>query len=196
MRSFRPSMYGRRFAVMGALAGALALATPGAALAAGSHEEGHDHGHGDAHDAAGIGEPGKPGDVSRTLTITMTDNAYQPDRISVHRGETIRFVVRNAGQAVHEFNIGTAAMHAAHRDEMMAMMEKGVIGGGKIDRRKMRAMDMTHDHANSLLLEPGGEKSVIWRFSEAGDLEFACNVPGHYESGMVGRFAFEHDHGD
>src|SRR3546814_11220077 len=32
---------------------------------------------------------------------------------------------------------------------------------------------------------------MIWTFTEAGDLQFACNIPGHYESGMVGNIKFQ-----
>jgi uncharacterized cupredoxin-like copper-binding protein len=51
------------------------------------------------------------------------------------------------------------------------------MGGGKT---------MEHNDPNSVLLEPGKSAEVIWRFAKAGELEFACNVPGHYDAGMVG----------
>ena len=28
---------------------------------------------------------------------------------------------------------------------------------------------------------------IIWKFSKDIALEMACNIPGHYESGMVGK---------
>ena len=31
---------------------------------------------------------------------------------------------------------------------------------------------------------------MIFKFTKAAELEFACNVPGHYESGMVGNVVF------
>jgi uncharacterized cupredoxin-like copper-binding protein len=43
-----------------------------------------------------------------------------------------------------------------------------------------------------VLVEPGKTKELTWTFTEATDLEFACNIPGHYESGMVGDIRFEH----
>ena len=45
---------------------------------------------------------------------------------------------------------------------------------------------MKHDDPNSVLLRPGETKELIWRFAGGMTLEFACNVPGHYEAGMVG----------
>jgi uncharacterized cupredoxin-like copper-binding protein len=31
----------------------------------------------------------------------------------------------------------------------------------------------------------------VWTFTEKADLEFACNVPGHYQAGMYGDIDFE-----
>jgi uncharacterized cupredoxin-like copper-binding protein len=45
---------------------------------------------------------------------------------------------------------------------------------------------MEHNDPNSVLLEPGKSAEVIWKYAKAGELEFACNVPGHYAAGMVG----------
>ncbi len=33
-------------------------------------------------------------------------------------------------------------------------------------------------------------QEVIWTFSEKGSIEFACNVPGHYQAGMYGEVNF------
>ena len=171
---------------------ALTLSLSTGALAAGKHGGGHGGGHGQRAD---IGKPGKATDVSRTVTVTMTDNRYSPENIEVKKGETIRFVVENKGEFVHEFNIGTARMHKAHQKEMMMMMEHGVLEPDKINHDKMK-MDMgggktmEHNDPNSALVEPGKSAEIIWKFDKAGKLEFACNVPGHYESGMVGNITF------
>jgi uncharacterized cupredoxin-like copper-binding protein len=45
---------------------------------------------------------------------------------------------------------------------------------------------MKHDDPNSVLLEPGQRQEVIWKFSDNSNIEFACNVPGHYQAGMYG----------
>lgn len=168
----------------------LAVAQP--ALSAGKHGGGHGHG-------AGIGEPGEPGQVSRTIEITMRDNYYEPEKLEVKAGETIRFVIRNQGEFLHEFNIGTAEMHAKHQEEMAVMMEHGMITPTKIDHERMK-MDhgsghgMSHDDPNSVLLEPGQSAELIWKFAKAENLEFACNVPGHYDSGMMGLVHVGHAH--
>ena len=176
---------------------ALTLSVSTSVLAAGKHSGGHEHASGDhASDSAAIGQPGKALDVTHTVTVTMTDNRYEPERISVKKGETIRFVVQNEGIFVHEFNIGTAKMHKAHQKEMMMMFEYGVLELHKINHARMK-MDMgggktmEHNDPNSVLLEPKNSAEIIWRFDMDGMLEFACNVPGHYESGMVGKITIQ-----
>lgn len=166
----------------------LALLASGPALAAGSHGGGHD---------MKIGKPGDPAKVSRTIEITMNDNFYEPESLDIKEGETIRFIVRNAGEFVHEFNIATAAMHEAHRPEMMMMVEHGVLEPDRINHEAAKAMQASmghgmHDEANSVLLEPGESGEIVWTFPEHADLEFACNVPGHYETGMHGTVKLSH----
>lgn len=171
-----------------ALLPAMVLAISSGAYAAGEH--------GGHHGAEAVGEPGQAEDVSRTIEVTMMDNYYEPESIIVEPGETIRFRVKNEGALVHEFNIGTADMHEAHQKEMQMMVEHGVIKGDRIDH-KMMEMDMgdghtmKHDDPNSVLMEPGESKEIIWTFTEAANLEFACNVPGHYQAGMYGDIEFE-----
>ena len=173
-----------------ALATALVALSAPAAFAAGDHAGGHGH-------ATDIGQPGDSAAVDRTVEVTMYDNYYEPEQIQVSEGETVRFVVTNAGHLVHEFNIGTAAMHAQHQEEMMMMVEHGVINGDHIDHEMMKmdmggGQTMEHDDPNSVLLEPGQSGEIIWTFASDADLEFACNVPGHYEAGMTGEIEIAH----
>lgn len=171
----------------GMLAATLSLAIgASAALAAGSHGGGHHAAH---------GAPGKASAASRTVEVVMYDNYFEPATIPVKAGETIRFKVRNAGDLVHEFNIGTPHMHEAHGPEMMMMVEHGVLMPDRIDEDAAKAMQASmghgmHDEPNSALLEPGETGEIVWTFPEDTNatLQFACNVPGHRESGMVGDF--------
>ena len=157
---------------------------------------GHSGGHG--HGSTAIGEPGKAAEASRTVTIVMGDNYYEPERIEVSAGETIRFIVQNKGEFLHEFNIATPEMHAAHQKEMAVMFEHGMLTPTRIDHEMMKmdhakmgmSHSMKHDDPNSVLLEPGQSGELIWTFPSSGTLEFACNIPGHYETGMVGAVQF------
>lgn len=150
------------------------------------------------HDAGGkTGMPGKAADATRTIEIIMHDNYFEPESLDIKEGETVRFVVKNAGEFVHEFNIATAEMHKAHGPEMMMMMEHGVLQADKIDWDAAKKMQASmghgmHNDPNSVLLEPGKTGEVVWTFPDHAKLEFACNVPGHYDSGMVGPVKLSH----
>ena len=153
------------------------------------------HSHGHSGPSAAIGSPG--GTPSRTVNIVMYDNYYEPENVSIAHGETIKFVVKNAGDFVHEFNVNTPDQHTAHGPRMAMLFEMGMIEPDKIKRAEMAATkgsdhDMSHDAPNSLLLEPGETQELVWTFNTNLDLEFACNVPGHYDAGMAGIFDIAH----
>jgi len=160
------------------------------ALAAGGY--GHDSHH---HDAMVIGQPGRAAEVDRVVAVRLEDNRFTPRSIQVKRGETVKFVLDNRGRLLHEFNIGTAAMHADHRHKMGEMMRAGMLtptGIQPMEHGHHGDHDMSmmkHDDPNSVLLEPGQQQTLIWTFDTNAELQFACNVPGHYESGMWGRFS-------
>ena len=137
-----------------------------------------------------IGEKGKLSEVKRTIEIKMYDNYYEPKEINIKKGETIKFIVSNYGELVHEFNIATKEMHIQHQPEMIKMVENQILLADKIDKKKMKEMakkdhSMAHSHSNSVLLEPNKIGEIIWKFSTNTILEATCNVPGHYEAGMV-----------
>lgn len=146
-----------------------------------------------------IGNPAPAAKADRTVEVVMHDNYYDLEALSVQPGETVRFVVRNEGDFVHEFALGTAEMHATHQKQMAMMQEHGMLTATGMNHDAMKGMDhsamgmsamdmdaMDHDDPNSVLLEPGQAAELVWTFKSPMDLEFACNVPGHYESGMVG----------
>jgi len=141
-----------------------------------------------------IGEKGKQDEVTREIFVKMYDNYYVPDSFKVTKNETIKFIVENMGELVHEYNIATKEMHVKHQPEMQKMVEMEILLADKIDKNKMKEMAkkdhaMAHKHANSLLLEPKEKGEIIWKFSSSAKLEIACNVPGHYEAGMVAKIS-------
>jgi len=134
-------------------------AVPAIALAAGNH----------AGDDAGIGRRGDPAKVDRTVEILMEDSMrYVPNRVTVKRGETIRFLVKNVGKIHHEMVLGTLAELKEH-EELMRRMP-----------------NMQHVEPNMIGLKPGQRGSIVWQFTEPGEVRFACLQPGHMEAGMVG----------
>ena len=139
-----------------------------------------------------IGSKGKESEVSRTIKVVMYDNYYEPSSFQIKAGETVKFEVENAGMLVHEFNIANKMMHMKHQPEMMKMVENGILLAFSIDKEKMRKMakmdkSMAHSHSNSVLLEPKQKGEIIWKFDNAVNIEVACNVPGHYQAGMIAK---------
>ncbi|MCZ7563766.1 MAG: cupredoxin family protein [Burkholderiales bacterium] len=136
---------------------ALALSLPALVLA--------DAGHGPE-----FGKPGDPKKVSRTIEITSGDDMrYRPAEIAVKRGETVRFVVKNTGKVAHELVLGSMKELKAHAELM----------------RKHPGME--HEEPNQAFVNPGETREIVWQFTRAGTVDFACTVPGHFEAGMTGK---------
>jgi uncharacterized cupredoxin-like copper-binding protein len=108
--------------------------------------------------------------VRRTIEVRMTDNMrFQPDRIEIREGETVRLVVRNAGKLLHEFVLGTKRDLDEHAEQMK------------------KFPDMEHDEPYMAHVGPGKAGDIVWTFNRPGEFLFACLLPGHYQAGMVGQ---------
>jgi len=139
-----------------------------------------------------IGEKGEETEVKRIIEVVINDNFFQPNIFNVKKNETVKFILKNKGELVHEFNIATKRMHLNHQKEMERMVENEILLADKIDKEKMKKLAktdhaMAHSHSNSVLLEPGETKVLIWKFNNQQKVEAACNVPGHYEVGMIAK---------
>ena len=142
------------------------IALPGAllalsALAAGDHAGGHE--------AEAIGKPGVAAKVSRTVKVEMTDiMRFSFSNVAVKQGETVRFVVKNSGKVKHEMVLGTEKDLKEHAEVMK------------------KNPGMEHADENMVSVEPGQTGEIIWQFTRAGKVDYACLQPGHYEAGMKG----------
>ena len=108
--------------------------------------------------------------VKREITLRMGDNMrFTPNALSFKQGETVRFVVKNQGKALHEMVIGTKK----ELDEHAALM--------------LKFPKMEHDEPYMAHVAAGKSQELIWTFNRAGNFEFACLIAGHYQAGMVGK---------
>jgi uncharacterized cupredoxin-like copper-binding protein len=106
----------------------------------------------------------------RVIRVDMADSmSFTPKLIKVKLGERIRFMIRNKGQVLHEFVMGTAEDLAAHAELMK------------------RFPDMEHDEPYMAHVAAGKTAQIDWAFNRVGEFDFACLMPGHFEAGMVGR---------
>jgi uncharacterized cupredoxin-like copper-binding protein len=110
--------------------------------------------------------------VTRTIEVTMDDRMrFTPDAITVREGERVRLRVHNAGKTMHELVLGT-------HDELMAHAQL-----------MKRFPGMEHDEPYMAHVAPGGRADIDWTFNRAGQFEFACLLPGHFDAGMKGSIA-------
>jgi len=127
------------------------------------------------HGKFSAGQPGDPKKSARTIRVLMHDDGneknmrFEPALIRVRKGEQIRFVLENGGTESHEFMLATVAENREHAEVMKKFPE------------------MEHDDPNAKRLAMSQRGELLWRFSKAGEFEFACLIPGHYEAGMHGK---------
>ncbi|HKA77653.1 MAG TPA: cupredoxin family protein [Xanthobacteraceae bacterium] len=127
------------------------------------------------HAKFSAGQPGDPNKPARTIHVLMRDDGneqnmrFEPALITVRKGEQIRFLLENGGTESHEFMLATVAENRKHAELM----------------RKFP--DMEHDDPNAKRLAMSERGELLWRFTKAGQFEFACLIPGHYEAGMHGK---------
>ncbi|UTV30935.1 copper-resistant cuproprotein CopI [Photobacterium atrarenae] len=100
--------------------------------------------------------------LSDDMKITFKKN------MTIAPDDVVQFVVMNTGKIDHEFSIGSAKEQLAHRKMMREMT------GGHM-----------HDSGSTVTVQPGKAKQLLWHFHGDKQVEFACNIPGHAEAGMV-----------
>jgi uncharacterized cupredoxin-like copper-binding protein len=129
------------------------------------------------HEETEYGKPGEPEKPARIVQVVMREldgrMTFVPARITVRKGEQIRFRLRNNGAVDHEFVVATLEANLRHMKEM----EKNP--------------DMEHDDPNARRLKPKGTGEIVWHFTKAGTFDFSCLIPGHREAGMFGTIIVE-----
>lgn len=158
---------------------ALALALLACVSAGAQAHGGEEHARPRPFDAAkaqktDFGQEGDPKKVVRTIQVDMADSMrFTPADVSVKQGETVRFVIRNKGQVLHEMVLGTKASLAEHAELMK------------------KHPGMEHDEPSMAHVQPGKRGEIVWHFTKAGVFQFACLLPGHYEAGMLGQLTVQ-----
>jgi uncharacterized cupredoxin-like copper-binding protein len=93
---------------------------------------------------------------------------FHSSLFTVKQGETIRFVAKNSGKVKHEMVLGTQKDLKEHAEQMKKNPE------------------MEHAEPNMVTVDPGKTGEIIWQFTKAGKVDFACLQPGHFDAGMKG----------
>ena len=136
---------------------------------AGEGPSGHSHSHSATFSA---GEPGNPKKPAKIIQVTMGESEgkmlFVPVRLEIKKGDQIKFVLRNNGELEHEFVLASTADNLKHAEEMK------------------KHPDMAHEEPNGRQLAPKRTSEIVWKFTKAGEFEYACLIPGHREAGMIG----------
>jgi uncharacterized cupredoxin-like copper-binding protein len=118
-----------------------------------------------------------PNDAGRVVRIDMSDFAFSPASISVTPGERITLSFRNLGSQEHEFMAGSQATPGkgfAH--DWLDLAKADGVKGHDTGHSGVGLRLAPRDAANVTIVVP----------AQIGEVEFACFVVGHYESGMKG----------
>jgi uncharacterized cupredoxin-like copper-binding protein len=107
-------------------------------------------------------------DADRVVEVSMKDNAFDPNSLTVKSGETVTFKFTNDGALDHDAFVGDTEAQKEHGESM--------------DSGDMEGHNM--DDGDSLLLEPGKSGEITHTFENTGEVLIGCHQPGHYEAGM------------
>ena len=111
---------------------------------------------------------GEPGDATKPASEADGNMLFLPNRIEIKKDEQVKFMLRNNGELDHEFILGTTAENLKHAESMK------------------KNPDMEHDDPNGKRLAPKKTDQIVWRFTQVGEFEYSCLIPGHREAGMIG----------
>ena len=117
----------------------------------------------------------QPGlEPTQTIEISMADTMrFSPAMLSIKNGDVVKFLVTNAGALQHEFVLGTPDSLAEHAELMI------------------KFPNMEHEEPYMAHVDPGKDMEIVWQFTKAGEFEFGCLLPGHFQAGMKGTITVE-----
>ncbi len=140
---------------------------------AGAHSDSHSKksaSHKISTEEHAFGREGDPKKATRTVAVDKSDKMrFTPTEITVQRGDTVRFVVKNVGKVMHEMVIGTMKELKEHAELMK------------------KHPNMEHEEPYMAHVKPGKSEHMVWQFTKPGEFYYGCLVPGHFEAGMVGK---------
>ncbi|CAM3046945.1 copper-binding protein [Vibrio mytili] len=117
-----------------------------------------------------VGMPATGAKPDKVIHVILSDDmkiTFKKE-VKIEPNDVVQFVVMNTGKINHEFTIGSAQEQREHREMMKTM-----------------AGDHMHDTGNAVTVAPGKAKQLLWHFHGDNNVEFACNIPGHAEAGMI-----------
>lgn len=121
-------------------------------------------------DMNAVGMPATGMKANKVVHVILSDDmkiTFKKE-VNLEPNDIVQFVIMNTGRIDHEFSIGNETEQLEHR-EMMKKMTSG----------------HAHDSGSTVTVQPSKAKQITWHFHGDNHVEFACNIPGHAEAGMV-----------
>jgi uncharacterized cupredoxin-like copper-binding protein len=104
-----------------------------------------------------------PGNV--TVELTIHHSHFDPDRIKVAPGSTVRFVIHNQDPINHEF----------------------IVGDDEVHRRHEAGTEPVHPpRPGEVSIAALTTAETTFAFQSPGSVLYACHLPGHFRYGMSG----------
>jgi plastocyanin len=104
------------------------------------------------------------------IVIEIRYSHFIPAHIAVPIGVPVTIRLRNQDPIDHEWIVGDAALHAAHRT----------------------STELVHPNIPTEVMIPAmSERTTTITFEAPGDLAYICHLPGHEAYGMVGWVSVE-----
>lgn len=133
--------------------------------------QGMDHSNMAMENMSDVGMPAKGAAPDKVIQVILADDMSMTFKgnTEIKPNDIVQFVVMNTGKIDHEFAIGSHVEQQKHREEM-------------------KSGQAHHDHGsmgNVVTVKPGKAKQLTWHFHGDSKIEFACNIPGHAEAGMI-----------
>ncbi|MFA0694930.1 cupredoxin family protein [Vibrio sp. 10N.222.49.C9] len=116
-----------------------------------------------------VGMPATGAKPDKVVHVLLSDDMKITfkNKVDIEPNDVVQFVVMNTGKIDHEFSIGSASEQLEHREMMK------------------NTGNHAHDSGSTVTVKPGKAKQLLWHFHGDNNVEFACNIPGHAEAGMV-----------
>ncbi len=109
---------------------------------------------------------GGSGSKTVDVQVTLSDFKIQSSLTDFQSGVAYHFIIKNDGSVAHEFRI-IPPMSSQSTQEQISSATLAYVDQSQLQPGQTATLDYTFTQAYS-----------------AGQLEFACHLPGHYDAGM------------
>jgi uncharacterized cupredoxin-like copper-binding protein len=100
-----------------------------------------------------------------TVVLDVHHSKFSASAVTVRKGQTVRFVIRNQDPIAHELIVGDASVQDRHE----------------------RGTEPHHgERPGEVSVAAGATAETAYTFARSGTLLFGCHLPGHWAYGMKG----------